>query len=288
VFVSRRVSFTEAEVRVAVADALSYSDVLRSVGLRPAGGNHATIRRYVEEVWKIPTDHFDPVAASVRGLRRGERLPLSAILVEGSNYSRQQLKERLYAEGLKARLCELCGQGEEWRGRRMSLILDHINGRATDNRLDNLRIVCPNCNATLETHCGRNKPRRARRVCERCAVSYLPSSSTQRFCSRRCAALRTTVRRVERPPYAQLLAEIAATSYCAVGRKYGVSDNAIRKWVREYEREASAGGGEALAQSGDELTGRVALGEHEVDAVDAVDGALGLVDRQGRDDGQQR
>jgi transposase-like protein len=43
---------------------------------------------------------------------------------------------------------------------------------------------------------------------------------------------------VERPPFEQLLAEIEATSYLAVGRKYGVSDNAVRKWVRFYEREA--------------------------------------------------
>ncbi|MEA2192239.1 MAG: hypothetical protein QOI73_2360 [Solirubrobacteraceae bacterium] len=43
---------------------------------------------------------------------------------------------------------------------------------------------------------------------------------------------------MQRPPHDQLLREIAATSYSAVGRKYGVSDNAVRKWVRQYEREA--------------------------------------------------
>lgn len=49
-----------------------------------------------------------------------------------------------------------CGQGEEWMGKKMSLILDHINGVHDDNRIQNLRIVCPNCNATLDTHCGKN------------------------------------------------------------------------------------------------------------------------------------
>jgi ribosomal protein S27AE len=65
------------------------------------------------------------------------------------------LKERLFNEGLKDRQCEQCGQGELWRGRSMSLILDHINGIPDDNRIENLQIVCPNCAATLDTHCGR-------------------------------------------------------------------------------------------------------------------------------------
>ncbi|HEY3189463.1 MAG TPA: HNH endonuclease, partial [Solirubrobacteraceae bacterium] len=73
----------------------------------------------------------------------------------------------------------------------MSLILDHINGDATDNRLENLRIVCPNCNATLETHCGRNKPpgRRASVVCEHCGGRFRAQHPAQRFCSRTCAGL---------------------------------------------------------------------------------------------------
>jgi len=48
------------------------------------------------------------------------------------------------------------------------------------------------------------------------------------------------LRRVDRPAYAQLVAEIDRLGYLAVGRRYGVSDNAIRKWVRQYEREHRA------------------------------------------------
>ena len=65
--------------------------------------------------------------------------------------------ENGYKEGIKKRKCELCGQGEEWNGKHMSLILDHINGNPNDNRLENLQIVCPNCNATLPTHCRGHK-----------------------------------------------------------------------------------------------------------------------------------
>ncbi len=54
-------------------------------------------------------------------------------------------------------------------------------------------------------------------------------------------------RKIDRPPYEQLLEEIAATSYLAVGRKYGVSDNAVRKWVRWYERQQEREAAEAEA-----------------------------------------
>ena len=84
----------------------------------------------------------------------------------------------LYATGLKQRECELCGQGELWRGRAMSLILDHINGVGDDNRLENLRIVCPNCAATLDTHCGRNL--RLVRSCASCGRSFHSYHADQR------------------------------------------------------------------------------------------------------------
>ena len=129
----------------------------------------------------------------------------------------------------------------------MALILDHVNGVGDDNRLENLRIVCPNCAATFDTHCGRNKPRPPReRACKRCGETFVTERRSQTYCSPSCGhrwdrsgVPRPAARRVERPPYEQLLREIAESSYRAVGRKYGVSDNAIRKWLRQYEREAA-------------------------------------------------
>lgn len=80
---------------------------------------------------------------------------LQAVLVSGSTEKSSELKRRLIAEGLKSARCEQCDR-DEWQGGPIPLELDHINGRNTDNRIENLRILCPNCHAQTQTYRGRN------------------------------------------------------------------------------------------------------------------------------------
>jgi hypothetical protein len=239
--------FTELEAREAIAASRSWTESLRRLGYCPTGGNPATLKKYAA-LWGISTNHFDPYAGVMEKIRKPKR-PLEEILVENSTFSRSNLKMRLYEEGLKEPRCELCGQGEIWR-----------NGVRNDNRLENLQIVCPNCAATLDTHCGRAKASPPPlRNCRRCGEMFRAKHRTQRYCSRHCGMRREPgsrssrgvpklqARKAERPPYEKLVEEIEATSYCAVGRKYGVSDNAVRKWVRFYERERERQATEASA-----------------------------------------
>jgi len=74
-------------------------------------------------------------------------------------YQRRGIKKRLFDEGIKKNECEMCGISE-WGGVKIGLELDHINGDTYDHRLENLRILCPNCHATTDTYRGKNK-----RVC---------------------------------------------------------------------------------------------------------------------------
>jgi hypothetical protein len=221
---------------------MTWAATLRALGCAPKGSNYQTLKRWAAE-WGISTAHFDPNAARrMASIRRAK--PLEEVMVANSTYRRGQLKDRLFAEGLKERVCELCGQGETWRGRRMSLVLDHINGVADDHRLENLQIVCANCAATLDTHCGRNVPRE--RTCPGCGQVFAPRSLRHRYCSQPCwgtvyserklGVPQPHLRKVERPSYEQLKEDVRTMSMLAVGRKYGVSDNAVRKWIRWYER----------------------------------------------------
>ena len=138
----RPVRYTESEVREAVALSHCYTDVLRYLGLRPAGGNHEVLRRHIER-WSISTAHFDPNIAR-RASARGRRRPLEEVLVENSMYSRGSLKARLYGEGLKERCCERCGQDEQWRGERLEL----LGGRPQVRRL---RQRCAQVGALVRT-----------------------------------------------------------------------------------------------------------------------------------------
>lgn len=242
--------WNEEAVRAAVAQAKSYSETLRLLGIQSDGANHDMLRRQVERLG-LSTAHFDPAwAQRARTLGAGP-IPLENVLVQGSRFHRGHLKERLFRGGLKPRRCEECGQGETWRGRRMALILDHVNGVPGDHRLENLRILCPNCAATLDTHCGRkNTVRRAPRACDTCGEQFRPRYDLHRYCSRRCSGLAHAERlhgraapqrrKVQRPGVDRLLGEIEREGFLATGRRYGVSDNAIRKWVLQYERELSA------------------------------------------------
>lgn len=83
-------------------------------------------------------------------------LPLNEVLVKNKETSSHRLKGRLLAEGLKEHKCECCGI-TEWNGQPAPIELDHINGNHHDNRLENLRILCPNCHAQTETYRGKNK-----------------------------------------------------------------------------------------------------------------------------------
>lgn len=200
-----------------VKSSQTITEVIKKLGLRAAGGNYKSIKKRLDN-FEIDTSHFSPDKIRKEKFLKmisENKLELSEILKLNSSYNRGHLKNRLYNEGLKQRCCELCGQGEEWMGKKMSLILDHINGVHDDNRIENLRIVCPNCNATLDTHCSKN-------------ISYRKKTSEKKIASY------INKRKVERPSYEQLIIEIETLGYSGTGRKYGVSDNAIRKWEKTY------------------------------------------------------
>jgi 5-methylcytosine-specific restriction endonuclease McrA len=153
--------WTDEQLRAAVQASSNYAQVIRSLGLIPAGGNYDQVQRRVREL-AIDTTHFDARAWNKDGRATTLPIPLDVVLVAGRPTSSHGLKLRLFAAGLKKQACELCGWAERSADGRIPLELDHINGDKNDNRLDNLRILCPNCHSLQPTHRGLNQRRRNR------------------------------------------------------------------------------------------------------------------------------
>lgn len=152
--------YTDEALRSAVPVSCSIAQVLKRLGLSPTGANYKAMYEHFGRLG-LDTTHF-----TGQGHLRGKRhswtpsRPLDDILVENSTYScTSDLKARLLREGLLLERCAECGLPPEWQGRRLVLILDHKNGNRSDHRLDNLRLLCPNCNSQQPTFAGKNRGR---------------------------------------------------------------------------------------------------------------------------------
>ena len=127
--------YNEKSFSKIVKSSRSYSDVVRRIGLYVGHGNRQTSKKYIEK-YKLNISHFD-FKGEEKKHRTGIKTPLKEILIENSSYTyTSKLKEKLYKEGIRERKCVLCGQGEIWLGKKISLILDHINGINNDNRIE--------------------------------------------------------------------------------------------------------------------------------------------------------
>ena len=148
--------WTDDDLRLAVAASTSWAGVHRHIGIAIGGSTYRRLQHHARELG-LDTSHFLGQAWH-RGIsiaRRPAR-PLEEVLVaDSSSTNTSHLKHRLLTEGVLAPRCAQCG-GAEWNGRPMPLQLDHISGDRSDNRLGNLRLLCPNCHAQTDTWCGKN------------------------------------------------------------------------------------------------------------------------------------
>ena len=135
-----------------VAESKSYNMILKKFNIHN-GGSLQTVRNRIQKEC-LDVSHFDP---NWYISHNKQTFSLKDILVENSSFCNGgRIKKKLIKAGLKEDICEQCDQGPSWFGVHLVLQLDHINGNHTDNRIENLRILCPNCHTQTDTFCSKS------------------------------------------------------------------------------------------------------------------------------------
>lgn len=234
-----KIPYSEQQLHDAVKNNFSIRQVLKTLGLIEAGGNYTIIKDKIKKL-NINCSHF-----TGKGYLKGKThnwsktIPLENILVEHSNYQSHKLKLRLIENGLVKNECSKC-QISNWQGKILSLHLDHINGVKTDNRIENLRLLCPNCHSLTSTYCGRNKkkqpklmkketPRKEKPRCIDCGLTISKKSIRCKSCSTKFHSTK-----ISWPSVKELKQRLNQSNYSRLAKELGVSGNAIRKHLRNH------------------------------------------------------
>ncbi len=256
-----------------VEESHTYADVCRKIGWKPQGGNYRYVKKYINEL-ELDISHFTMKGKVNSGVKHNEK-KVEDYLTTNSYIKADRLKWKLFSTSLKEYKCEKCGR-THWEGEQISLQLHHINGDNTDNRLENLQILCPNCHSQTDNYCGANNrhddvskkyycrccgkemDKTHTGLCEECyealvggkldATRMLPHPRVRRYgicvdCGKqinaesvRCDECNKKLqRKVERPSKEELNQLLKESNFSAIGRTYGVSDNAVRKWCKYYD-----------------------------------------------------
>lgn len=241
-------SYTKEEFIAAWNSSRSIAECLRKIQKQGRGGNYRIANETAKELG-LSYDHMDG-----QGWNKGIMIPRTArpleeILVEGSKASSSKLRVRLIREKVFIHKCYCC-KLTEWNGRPIPLELEHINGIHSDNRIENLTLLCPNCHAQTDTYRGKNQKRAG--VGQRRAGtlkmsdeerSIAGSTPATRTCSCGSAMSNRSIRckrchndsrptKIIWPSDEELRNRLAKSNFTRLAKELGVSDNAIRNRLK--------------------------------------------------------
>lgn len=216
-------SYSKEELISILKESTSLTDFLLSLGYSSYSGSVLqTAKQYLQEIG---------LEEEYRRLHPIERCP-NNIFIENSTACQKVLRQYYYEGQYTEYKCSICGQSPYWNGQPLTLILDHINGNNKDDRLENLRWVCPNCNQQLSTTGSRNRPCKKINKCKRCGKII---SSKATYCSA-CSGKQTSKKIIESYIDRETLKDkIRNQSFESIAAEYNkTSGNTIKKWCDYY------------------------------------------------------
>ena len=219
-------NYQSEEIKQIVAISSSFKDFARKIGYSnsPSGDTIKMLKKKLED---YDTSHFTSIPVKIE---RSEE----NIFIENSTASQSTLRKWYVKGEYTPYVCSICGQEPMWQGKELTLILDHINGINKDDRLENLRWVCPNCNQQLDTTGSKNPNRKIvakKHYCIDCGVEVTKNSTR----CQKCQAKSQTISLEDMPITREELKDLIRNKpFTQIGKQFQMSDNSIRKWCDKF------------------------------------------------------
>lgn len=234
-------SISKEDLQKIVYSCSTIREILNYFELQNKGCNYRSLKKRFE-IDNIDRAHIANGLAWAKGeIIPRQKVSLETVLVENSSFNRGHLKKRLLNEGILKNVCAICGQLPEWNNKPLVLQLDHINGISDDNRLENLRILCPHCHSQTETFAGKSlRKEKSHGICIVCNVSikYNRKYCVDCFNQSRLSLLKEFSKKkigknkIEYPENEKLISLVKENGFVKVGKMLGVSNNAIKKRLK--------------------------------------------------------
>lgn len=211
-------------IRLFVKESISFTEVLNKLKIPKQGNNIGTLKRILNN-YNIDYSHFTGRSKTYSS----NYILANEYLNDYKQISTSSLKEKLLKENLIENKCAICGL-TEWLGKPIVLQLHHIDGNNKNNHLKNLQLLCPNCHSQTDNYCGNANSDKTKYYCKDCGKEISKRSTYCTLCSRLHS------RKIkDRPSLNQLLNDYKELkSFLKIAKKYGISDNGLRKWLKQY------------------------------------------------------
>lgn len=245
-----------------IKESISLGQVITKCGFKGYGSHYSYLYKVIREN-NIDISHFLGKCHK-RGKIFESKIDIEDYFSGKRPIKSDALKKQLIKRGIKEHKCEECGI-TEWKDKPAPIDLHHIDGNNKNNKLENLKILCPNCHTQTDTYAGKklrktrlcacgDKRERGHKFCNQCAAKYQYNhiynnklqydyckcgkpkyikSTLCNTCNRKLPKL--SCRKTKRPNKEALLELIKTKPFVHIAKMYDVTDNAVRKWCQYYE-----------------------------------------------------
>lgn len=222
----------------------SYCDILRKLNVSVTNSAYRMLKTRIETD-NIDDSHIRNTISERRRLNVNKihkETPPERAFVKNSLCNNASLKKKLIKYKYIEEKCAICGIGPVWNNRYLYLQIDHINGDNKDNRVENLRLLCPNCHTQTESFSGRNKAIKTKNPDDKIKEEYVTLRGDSKFLTRKKIAYYERIKgstssqphKVKRPTKDELEKLLWEMPTVKIAKQFGVSDTAVSKWAKVY------------------------------------------------------